>query len=108
MAGETTHTSRCLEHLRYLAETIGPRGSATAQEAEAAEYARRTLEELGLTAQVQEFPSATSAWRPYAMAVTLVLLALALYPLGGRVTAAVSAGLVVVVLVSAYLELNFA
>ncbi len=107
MAGETTRTSRCLEHLSYLAETIGPRGSATAPEAEAAEYARQTLEGLGLAVQVQEFPSATSAWRPYAVAVTLVLLALALYPLGGRVTAAVSAGLVVVVLVSTYLELNF-
>ena len=30
MAGEKTYTSRCLEHVRYLAETIGPRGSATA------------------------------------------------------------------------------
>ncbi len=36
MAGEKTQTSRCLEHVRHLAETIGPRGSATVQESAAA------------------------------------------------------------------------
>src|SRR3989304_10540588 len=94
MAGEKTYTSRCLEHVRYLAETIGPRGSGTAQEAEAAEYAARTLAGLGLEAKVQPFASAISAWRPFALAVILALLALAFYPLGGRVTAALAGGLV--------------
>src|SRR3990170_8740287 len=108
MAGEKTYTSRCLEHLRYLAETIGPRGSGTPQEAEAAEYARRTLAGLGLEAHVQPFRSATSAWRPFALAVALALLSVAFYPLGGRVTAALAAAVVLAALASAYLEITLA
>lgn len=96
-----------MEHVRYLAGVIGPRGSTTAQEREAAEYAGVVLEDLGLKVRVQGFRSAVSAWRPYALAIALTLLGLALYPLGGRVTATVAAALAAVSMVSAYMELNF-
>ncbi len=107
MNGRSKHESRCLEHVRFLAETIGPRGSTTPQEREAAEYAGAVLEDLGLPVHVQQFRSAVSSCRPYALAVALVLLALAVYPIAGRATAGVAVALVAVVLVSAYLELNF-
>ncbi len=107
MAADRTYTSRCLEHLRFLAESIGPRGSATPAEAEAAGYAVRTLSALGLDPQVQAFSSAISAWRPYALAIILALLGLAIYPLAGQATAATAAALVLAVLVSTYLEINF-
>ncbi len=65
------------------------------------------LEGLGLSPRVQPFSSAVSAWRPYALAVALALLAVAIYPIGGRVTAVIAAALVTAVLVSALLETNF-
>jgi hypothetical protein len=99
--------SRALEHLHHLAETIGPRGSTSPQEREAAEYARGVLEGLGLSPRVQPFTSAVSAWRPYALALALALLAVAIYPIGGRITAVVAAALVATILVSALLEMNF-
>lgn len=100
-------TTRCLEHVRYLAETIGPRGSGTAEEAVAAEYAGSVLQGLGLQVQVQRFRTAISAWRPYALALALALLALAIYPIAGRWTAAAAALIVVFAIVSSLLELNF-
>ncbi len=104
---QRTQASRALEHVRYLAETIGPRGSASPQEREAAEYVRGVLLGLGLSPRVQPFTSAVSAWRPYALAVALVLLAVAIYPVGGRVTAVIAAVLVGAVAVSALLEMKF-
>jgi len=65
------------------------------------------LEGLGLPPRAQPFTSAVSAWRPYALAVALSLLAVAIYPIGGRVTAVIAAALVGAVLVSALLEMNF-
>jgi hypothetical protein len=104
---EPPYASRALEHVRHLAETIGPRGSTSPQEREAAEYARGVLEGMGLSPRVQPFTSAVSAWRPYALAVALTLLAVATYPIGGRVTAVVAAALVGAVLMSALLEMDF-
>jgi hypothetical protein len=46
-------------HIDYLARVIGPRGSATAAEAEAARYAHEQFERVGLAPQVSasEAPS---------------------------------------------------
>ncbi len=73
----------------------------------AAEYVRGVLAGLGLSPRVQPFTSAVSAWRPYALAMALALFAVAIYPIGGRVTAAIAAALVAAVLVSALMEMNF-
>jgi hypothetical protein len=99
--------SPALEHVRHLAETIGPRGSTSPQEREAAEYAAGVLEGLGLSPRVQPFTSAVSAWRPYALALALSLLAAAIYPIGGRITAVFASALVAAVVASALLEIDF-
>jgi len=68
-----------MTHVRYLAETIGPRGSTTPQEAAAAVYAAQTLREAGLTPTVETFVSARSAWYPFALFSTLILIAETLF-----------------------------
>jgi hypothetical protein len=98
---------RALEHVRHLSLDIGPRGSTTPAETEAAAYAWGVMDRLELSPQMQRFKSAISGWRPFALATTLSLLAVALYPLAGRVTAGLAAAIAAVALVSAYLELNF-
>jgi hypothetical protein len=98
---------RALEHVRYLSVDIGPRGSTTAAEVEAAAYAWGVLDRLELSPRMDRFKSAISAWRPFALAATFALLAVALYPLTGRITAGVAAAIVAVALVSSFLELNF-
>lgn len=77
-------------HIDHLARGIGPRGSATAAEAQAAEYAHETFSRAGLEPQVERFQSAVSAWWLFALACALALLAFAVYPLAGRISAAVA------------------
>lgn len=100
-------SSVTFEHVRALAEGIGPRGSTTPGEAQAAEYARRVLESAGLKVSVEPFTSARSAWWPSALAAALSLLAEGIFWFGGAVGALVAAGLQALALVSGLLELNF-
>ncbi len=93
-----------MDHVAYLAVTIGPRGSTTGAEREAAEYAARVFRDLGLEPQVEPFVSATSAWRPFAIATGGMLLMFPVFFLGGRWIAAL--GLFLLVLCTA-LELTF-
>lgn len=74
-------------HIDYLARVIGPRGSTTPGEAQAAEYARQTFQQAGLEPRVERFKSATSAWRPFVWMTALALLAFIMYPLAGRISA---------------------
>jgi hypothetical protein len=99
--------ARALEHVRHLSVDIGPRGSTTTAEAAAAAYAWGVLDKLGLSPRMQRFTSGTSQWRPFALAITLTLLAVAVYPLAGRATAILATVLAATTLLSAYLELNF-
>ncbi len=99
--------ARALEHVRHLSLDIGPRGSTTTAEATAAAYAWSVLDKLGLSPRMQRFTSGTSQWRPFALAITLALLAVAVYPLAGRTTAILATVLATTTLTSAYLELNF-
>ena len=41
-------SSHAMQHIQHLSMTIGPRGSTTPQEKQAAEYARQQFEALGL------------------------------------------------------------
>jgi len=107
LIGDRGSATRCLEHVRHLSVDIGPRGSTTAAEAAAAAYAWGVLDKLELSPRIQRFTSAASQWRPFALAATLALLAIAVYPLAGRATAILAALLAATALVSAYLELNF-
>lgn len=74
-----------IDHIRHLAETIGPRGSTTPQEAEAARYAADVLRRLGLEPVTEPFTSARSAWYPYALFSGLALLAEVLFWAAGRI-----------------------
>ena len=73
-----------MDHIRHLAETIGPRGSTTPKEAEAARYAAQVLRQIGLEPVTESFTSARSAWYPYALFSGLVLIGELLFWIGGR------------------------
>lgn len=96
-----------MEHIRYLVEKIGPRGSTTPQEAEAARYAERVLRELGLDPVTETFTSARSAWYPYVLFTGIVLFSEVLFWAAGRAGAIVAAILTAVALASVLLELAF-
>jgi len=96
-----------MDHIRYLAETIGPRGSTTPQEAEAARYAADVLRKLGLEPVTESFTSARSAWYPYVLFAGLALLAEILFWAAGRTGAIIAAVLAAVALASVLLELAF-
>lgn len=97
-----------LAYLRPLTEDIGPRGSTTPQEAAAADYALRTLQELGLQrARLERFLSARSAWRPYAVVCGMAVLAGLIYPWGGWITGLVATLLMASAMLCALAELNY-
>jgi hypothetical protein len=62
---------------------------------------------MGLTPVWETFRGARSIFHPHLLGSILMLLAFAIFPLGGRTTAAVAAALSVLVLVSELQELSF-
>jgi hypothetical protein len=96
-----------MDHVRYLAETIGPRGSTTPQEAEAARYAAQVLRDAGLEPVTVPFTSARSAWYPYALFSGLALVSELLFWIGGRWGAIAALALIAPTLASVLLELAF-
>ncbi len=96
-----------LDHIRALSEVIGPRGSATAEEAKAADYVVEQLANLGLSPERQTFLSATSAYRPYALATGMALLSVFLFWQPQPVGAAAAALITAVALASLLLEMQF-
>ena len=56
--------ARLHQDIKHLSETIGPRGSATDDEAKAAHYVAERLTALGLDPQRQDFKGAASAYAP--------------------------------------------
>ncbi len=68
--------AEALDHVRALAGEIGPRGSCTAAEEQAAEYAAAAMRCLGLQgAAVESFRGSPSTYRPFALAFATALLA---------------------------------
>ncbi len=107
---ETTLSSpvqRWLEHVRFLAEEIGPRGPTRQGERQGALYAKEQFEKLGLQPRWETFRSARSIFHPHLLGATLMLIAFIVFPLGGRWSAAIAALLSILVLVSEVLELSF-
>jgi hypothetical protein len=96
-----------LRHVRSLAEDIGPRGSTTESERQASDYCNRTLTDLGLQVHVEAFSSARSIYQPHLMAALTMLVAFAIYPLHGRLSAGIAALLSFVALASDLMELSF-
>lgn len=99
--------ARWLEHIRILAEVIGPRGSTTEGERRGSAYCQDVLTQLGLNPQVEPFRSARSIYHPHLVAALVMLAAWLLYPLGGRATAVIAALLSLTALASDLLELSF-
>jgi hypothetical protein len=96
-----------MDHVRYLAETIGPRGSTRPPESRAAEYAEKVLREAGLEPVTEKFRSGRSTYYPFALFSGLVLLSVVLFWWGGRRGAAAAALITLASLVSVLLELAF-
>jgi len=96
-----------MDHVRALAEGIGPRGSTTPQEAEAASYAAQVLREAGLEPVAEPFRSAVSAWYPYALFAGLALSGVMAFWAGGRPGAIAALALALLGVGSALLELVF-
>ncbi len=96
-----------IDHVRHLAKKIGPRGSTTAEEKEAAVYVHKQLASLGLRPVMEAFRSARSAWLPAALFWSMVLGSGLLFLGAGRIGAIAALILVVTGLGSILLELSF-
>jgi hypothetical protein len=100
-------SEKLLDHINILAVKIGPRGATRPEERQAADYAYQHLNNLGYQPRMEHFKSATSIYHPHMITAVLMLVAFILYPLFGRVSAAIAAGLSLFALVSDILELGF-
>jgi Peptidase family M28 len=96
-----------IDHVRYLVETIGPRGSTTEFEKEAAVYALKRLKGFDLLPTMESFSSARSAWLPAALFWSLILASGFLFLGGGRLRAILALVLAATGLASILLELSF-
>jgi hypothetical protein len=95
------------DHIHHLSVRIGPRGSTTSQETEAAQYAANFLLGAGLNPTIEPFTSARSAWYPYVLFCALALVGELLFWFAGGWGAAGALIVTVIALVSVLLELTF-
>lgn len=73
------YSQRALEHIRYLSETIGGRGSCTPAERRAGEYVSDQLRQIGLSEiRSETFQAIPSTYRPYILALSSALLGILL------------------------------
>jgi Peptidase family M28 len=93
-------------YIRYLVEGIGPRGSTQDGEARAAHYVAEVLHGVGLEPVTEEFVSARSKYRPYALSAGVALLCEALFWFGGKPGVLVALGFQFLNLLSVTLELG--
>jgi hypothetical protein len=100
-------SSRALLHLKHLALTIGPRGSTTAGERAAAEYARTTFEAAGLETHWEPFRAPVSGWRPFAIASLAGLGSLLVAQLFATSGAIVAALIMAAATLSVFQEMYF-
>lgn len=96
-----------MDHIRYLSEEIGPRGSTTTKEREAASYAAEVLQKLGLDPIIEPFISARSNWHPYALFSGLIIVSTLFFLFGDRWGTIVALILASLSLLSVLLELSF-
>jgi len=103
------YAREALQHIRHLSEKIGPRGTGSKAEAEAAEYVRQHLLSIGLAPTLQNFRAPFSVWTPFAVASAIALLGIGLWVLTrgstlGAYLGAIGCGFA---LWEVYAELNF-
>jgi hypothetical protein len=99
--------STAMRHLQHLAVDIGPRGSTTPQEREAAAYLRERFEAAGLETHWEPFRAPVSGWRPFALAALIGLVSVVLVAFGGRIGALAAAVAMAVATASVFLEMYF-
>jgi hypothetical protein len=87
------YTQQALDHICYLSERIGARGSCTAAERQAAEYAADQMRAVDArNVQIEPYWGAPSTYRPYFLAFAVALLgALAVWLVPERWMMAVAA-----------------
>jgi hypothetical protein len=95
-----------LGHIKALAVDIGPRGPTREGERRGADHAEAAFRAAGLAPVRETFRSARSIFHPHLAGSLLMLAAFALFPVAGRVSAAVSAALGALVIVCELLELG--
>jgi hypothetical protein len=65
MTVDNTWAERALHHARHIVTRIGPRGAATPEEKQAADYTQRQLQQLGLRdVRVETFSTISNGWLP--------------------------------------------
>lgn len=96
-----------MEHVRYLVETIGPRGSTQPGEIRAAQYAYDVLCHLGLKPVTEPFTSARSKYHPYALSTAIGLIGVVLFWLGGQTFTLLALALLVLDLAAVLLHLCY-
>lgn len=93
-------------HVKKLSD-IGPRGSTTPKEREAAEYAASVLRQARLEPKVEPFTSTVSGWRPFAVAALVALLTTVLFQFAPRGLSAALGVVLLAATVSVFLEMYF-
>jgi len=80
------YTQQALDHICYLSEQIGGRGSCTADEGRAAEYAAEQMRAGGVDdVRIEPYLGAPSTYRPFVLAFAVALLGtLLVWLIGGR------------------------
>ena len=106
-ASKYPQVSNWLEHVRVLSVDIGARGSTREGERKGAEYAQAQFQKIGLKPIWETFQSALSIFHPHLIGSGLILAAFIIHPLGGQISAIISALLTILVLVSELQELGF-
>jgi hypothetical protein len=101
------HVERWLQHVRSLAQEIGPRGSTTEGERQGSAYCQEVLTGLGLEARTEPFVGARSIFVPHVLFAGAMLFACIVYPFAGRTSALLAALLSIVALASELMELSF-
>jgi len=96
-----------MDHVRWLADVIGPRGSTAAGEFAAADYVFDVLERTELRPVREPFRSARSAWAPYSLLFGLVIAGGLVFWFVDRIGAIVALGLSIVAFASALVEMRF-
>ena len=107
LTSSNPHVATWLNHIHALAVDIGPRGPTRPGERQGALYAQAQFEKMGLKPVFETFLSARSIFHPHLLGSCLILLAFALFPLGGWITALLAALLSIFVVVCELLELSF-
>jgi hypothetical protein len=113
MSVDSSWAERALHHARYIVTRTGPRGAATPEEKQAADYAQRQLQQLGWRdVRVEPVRAATNSWLPitiiFSLAVWSVFACWSLFYLTqtNLVGALVAAALCVLALILLYLEVT--